>query len=66
VFAFKESSTHYHFFGSPLINLLEAPDRETGMEKLIGLFVQNLEQMVRQYPEQWFNYYNFWHEVSDQ
>src|SRR5690606_15747342 len=60
VFAFKESSTHYHFFGLP------APTRETNESKrefsrrLMGFFVSRFEEKVLLYPQQWFNYYNFW------
>ncbi len=64
VFAFKESAVHYHFYGSPLITFQNQPDRAVAIDDLINIFVQNLEQMIRKYPEQWFNYYNFWEEVS--
>jgi predicted LPLAT superfamily acyltransferase len=37
-------------------------DRSEGhtMEQILGAFSRSLEQMVRRYPEQWFNYYSFW------
>lgn len=60
VFAFKESSTHYHFFG------LQTPSREADESKhdfsrrLMRFFVKQFEEKVLLYPEQWFNYYNFW------
>jgi len=60
VFAFKESSTHYHLYGSSPITFAEGDSRTRVIETLTGSFVQNLEQMMKKYPEQWFNYYNFW------
>ena len=60
VFAFKESAQHYHFYGSPLMTFQGQPDRTAAIDDLIDIFVQNLEQMIKKYPEQWFNYYNFW------
>lgn len=60
VFAFKEGTTHYHFFGSePLIRL---PDeaQQAFRTRLINVFVKELEEKMRTYPTQWFNYYNFW------
>ncbi len=60
VFAFKESLTHYHFFGSKLFELNSSTNRADYTEDLTATFVTTLEQMVKKYPEQWFNYYNFW------
>ena len=60
VFAFKESLRHYHFFGSALIMREEGESKADFMERLLSSFVNQLEQKVKLYPEQWFNYYNFW------
>lgn len=60
VFAFKESATHYHFFGSALMERSADENRKQFTEKLTDTFVHELEQKVKVYPEQWFNYYNFW------
>lgn len=60
VFAFKEGTTHYHFFGSePLIRLPDE-DQQAFRNRLINVFVKELEKKIRTYPTQWFNYYNFW------
>jgi predicted LPLAT superfamily acyltransferase len=29
-------------------------------QRLLNYFVRDFEEKVRQYPKQWFNYYNFW------
>jgi predicted LPLAT superfamily acyltransferase len=60
VFAMKESASHYHFFGSPLLKKTETETKIQFSERLSEMFKTDLEQKVKQYPEQWFNYYNFW------
>ena len=59
VFAVKESNLHYHFFASR-IKSYEHQDRRSGMQEMLIEFVKEMEMKVKQYPEQWFNYYNFW------
>lgn len=58
VFAFKETNTHYHLFAT-------APKiwpgaRQGGVEKALQDFAGMMEEKVKQYPLQWFNYYDFW------
>lgn len=60
VFAFKETSTHYHFFGSAPIERRADENKAQFTTRLLDTFVADLEQKVKLYPEQWFNYYNFW------
>ena len=60
VFAFKESATHYHFYGSPLFERARDESKTDFMDRLLSNFVHQLEQKVKMYPEQWFNYFNFW------
>jgi predicted LPLAT superfamily acyltransferase len=60
VFAMKESSTHYHFYGSELLSISEGEDKRVYTDRLINTFVSKLEEKVKQYPLQWFNYFNFW------
>lgn len=63
VFALKESKTHYHFFASPS-ELIPCPaslkERETVLHDVIVRYAAQVEAMVKRYPLQWFNYYNFW------
>jgi predicted LPLAT superfamily acyltransferase len=58
VFACKESSTHYHLFATEPKEYFV--HRRAGAEMAMNDFVQQLEIMVRKYPVQWFNYYDFW------
>jgi len=60
VFAFKESTTHYHFYGSPLLERSKDESKTDFIDRLLSTFVHQLEQKVKIYPEQWFNYFNFW------
>ena len=60
VFAFKETKSHYHFFGSKLLLRQDGESKDDFITRLISAFVAELEQKVKMYPQQWFNYYNFW------
>jgi predicted LPLAT superfamily acyltransferase len=60
VFAFKESSNHYHFYGSETMERSDDESKVDFMDRLLSNFVNELEQKVKMYPEQWFNYFNFW------
>ncbi|GAL87023.1 lipid A biosynthesis acyltransferase [Sporocytophaga myxococcoides] len=54
VFAVKETDEHYHFFATP-------PKVSNGnVEEMVKEYVKEVERMVKNYPEQWFNFYNFW------
>jgi predicted LPLAT superfamily acyltransferase len=58
VFAFKDSNFQYHFYSEP--GKTYEGRGTTGMEAMLDDYVQLLEQRLEQYPEQWFNYYDFW------
>jgi predicted LPLAT superfamily acyltransferase len=60
VFAFKESDTHYHFYGSPLIQRSEIEAKPEFVRRLMQTFAAEFEQKIKRYPDQWFNYYDFW------
>lgn len=59
VFAMKETSTHYHFFASDIKEYSGSGKDET-IKEVVRDFAAGMEKKVKQYPEQWFNYYNFW------
>ncbi len=60
VFAFKETSTHYHFFGSrPIMRNPTETKKEYGL-RLRQMFIAEMEKKITLYPDQWFNYYDFW------
>jgi predicted LPLAT superfamily acyltransferase len=60
VFAFKQTSAHYHFYGSSLLERPSTESKAMFTNTLMTTFVCQLEEKLKLYPEQWFNYYNFW------
>ncbi|GAA4371181.1 lipid A biosynthesis acyltransferase [Hymenobacter saemangeumensis] len=58
VYAFKETATHYHLFSTPVKHF--SPANQDTSRHIATDFVAHLEHMVQRYPEQWFNYYDFW------
>ncbi len=58
VFAFKETNFHYHFCAFP--GRVYEGRGTTGMEQMLDDYVELLEKKLKQYPEQWFNYFDFW------
>ena len=59
VFAFKETNRHYHLYASE-VKEYKAGTKESMINEMVKDFVWHMEYKVKQYPEQWFNYYNFW------
>lgn len=59
VFAVKENNLHYHFFASKIKNY-DNVEKPVVMEKMLNEFAIEMEEKIKKYPEQWFNYYNFW------
>lgn len=55
----KTSSSSYKIIIAPLAYDKTAPKKEQIMQ-LSSAYVRELERIVRQYPEQWYNYYDFW------
>ena len=56
VYVMKESQLHYHLYAQ----VAEVKSRDT--QALLDAYTENMEQMLRKYPLQWFNYFNFWDE----
>lgn len=54
VFALKEGARHYHFFAGKM----RVYDRDRAA--ILDGFALAMEEKVKKYPEQWYNYYNFW------
>lgn len=63
VSAIKTSRYHYHFKATkpevlPYPSKLKT--RNQDLKKMIEPYVKNLEQVVLEHPNQWFNFYSFW------
>ena len=54
VYAFKESFSHYHFYSTPPI------ENTKGVEDAAQKFANSLEEKIRRYPYQWYNFFDFW------
>jgi predicted LPLAT superfamily acyltransferase len=59
VFAVKESNLHYHFFASGIKDYGHLA-KEIAMQEMLKDFATEMDNKVKRYPEQWFNYYDFW------
>lgn len=57
----KDSLTSYKIYVTPLAYDKEAT-RQEQIKQLSEAYVAELEKRVRQYPEQWYNYFEFWQE----
>ena len=58
VHSFKESPSHYHFYSTELKYFYA--EKEATVNSILKEYACNLEELLKIYPEQWFNYYNFW------
>jgi predicted LPLAT superfamily acyltransferase len=62
-FAMKEGSVHYHFYATPPKTYDLPVGKRISEEQLMPVlndYIQALETILKKYPEQWFNYYEFW------
>lgn len=58
-FAMREARQTYHFHFIPAEETVRAKGKRTE-QLLLEQYVNALENILEQYPEQWFNYYPFW------
>jgi predicted LPLAT superfamily acyltransferase len=54
VYAVKEGKSHYHLFCT------KPKSYYNNQNAVTNDYVSNLESMTNRYPEQWFNYFDFW------
>jgi len=60
VFAMKDRPRQYHFYASP--PKIYSGNRDISSAEILSDYCQAMETMIRRYPLQWFNYYDFWKE----
>jgi predicted LPLAT superfamily acyltransferase len=62
-FAMKAGRKHYHFHATPP-KTYPAPAgkriSEEHIRPMLEDYITAVEEMIKKYPEQWFNYYEFW------
>lgn len=54
VYVMKETKTHYHLY----TRIAKAKNRDT--QGLLQNYTQSIAWILKQYPLQWFNYFDFW------
>ena len=54
VYVMKEKGLHYHLYARI------AEVKKADAESLLEAYTDSMEQMLRKYPLQWLNYFNFW------
>lgn len=58
VYVMKETTKHYHLY----TRMATAKQRDA--QGLLQNYTQNIEFILKRYPEQWFNYFDFWNKDS--
>ncbi|NOZ35893.1 MAG: lipid A biosynthesis acyltransferase [Chlorobi bacterium] len=61
--AFREKNKHYHFYAMKPFYVDYPGNIKKRKEEIYNkskIYVSDLEKMLRKYPTQWFNFYNFW------
>ncbi|MDR0865075.1 MAG: lysophospholipid acyltransferase family protein, partial [Candidatus Symbiothrix sp.] len=63
IFIIKKSSKKYTAYIKP-VKIDDETDgtKREKIERYVRSYVKEVETIVREYPEQWFNYYEFWKE----
>jgi predicted LPLAT superfamily acyltransferase len=60
-FALKQGPATYRFVADPPEHLAFASGRrDEQIKEWVAAYARRLEQLVREYPYQWFNFYDFW------
>lgn len=59
VYVMKEANLHYHLYAS------EAEVKHRDERGVLKAYIESVESMVRKYPLQWFNYFDFWQAFND-
>lgn len=58
VYVMKEPKLHYHLYAR------EAIVKHRDEKGILQAYVASVETMVKKYPLQWFNYFDFWNEFT--
>jgi len=54
----REKNFHYHFYARPY------QGQENSAKEILKGYLENLEKMVKKYPHQWYNYYDYWNDFN--
>lgn len=59
VYVMKESNLHYHLYTR------DAQVSHRNEKALLTAYTQSVESMLKKYPLQWFNYFDFWDKLKE-
>ena len=59
VYVMKETTKHYHLYAR------EAEIKHRDHNALLQSYTESLEWILKKYPLQWFNYFDFWNDLKD-
>lgn len=54
----KDHAFDYHFYATP--SKIYGGPREISIAEMLGDYCFAMENTIRKYPLQWYNYYDFW------
>jgi len=69
VFAMKENNTHYHFYATQPVMYAQQSSpakRDDMLRCIVSDYLVQVEEKIRKYPFQWFNYYDFWKKPQEE
>ncbi len=55
VYVMKEPNLHYHLY-----TRRAAPVKHRDAQAVLNAYTESMEQMLKRYPYQWFNFFDFW------
>ncbi|MCK5677384.1 MAG: lipid A biosynthesis acyltransferase [Flavobacteriaceae bacterium] len=58
VYVMKESSKHYHLYAR------KANFKSRDAQGLLNNYTKSIEGILKKYPYQWFNYFDFWNDIK--
>ncbi|PKP14696.1 MAG: lipid A biosynthesis acyltransferase, partial [Bacteroidetes bacterium HGW-Bacteroidetes-23] len=58
VYVMKENNLHYHLYAR------EAHAKYRDEKGLLKTYIESVESMLKKYPLQWFNYFDFWDDIK--
>ncbi len=58
LYIMKETNKHYHFYAE------EAVFKNRDAQDLLKQYTLSIERILKKYPYQWFNYFDFWNDIK--
>jgi len=58
VYVMKETSKHYHLYSR------RAEFKKRDAQDLLKSYIHSIESILKKYPYQWFNYFDFWDDLN--